>query len=186
MEPIKDAGREEAAVDLDATWRQASKLFSGMRFGFSPPNEWWALCRRLYGDTITSSRTLDHWRKLAALVKPLDDAQVDYLRVLAQQRFEFSAAAFRVNAVASVTLPVSGALLVNQLAPGRVQEFIADDTLFWTVLALGLLLNLSYIFGNVFKARELRMALELLAADRRLARGETLASAGGDTSDVSP
>ena len=55
------------------------------------------------------------------------------------------------------------------------------------LLFIGVLLglNLGYMFLNVFKAREMRSALELTAADRRLMRRETIVSAGGDAVDLS-
>jgi len=167
----KDAAREARVMSV---WREANKLFSGMRYGFSHPRDMWLQTRRQFGDTITSSREMRSWTKLKAVTDTLDDVELDYLRTLANQRFEFSAARFRINAITSVTIPISAAVVANQIWPGSVQQIIKEDQITLTVLFVLLLLILGAVFGNVFKARELRMALDVEAARRRLHRGELL------------
>ncbi|MEL7454543.1 MAG: hypothetical protein AAGJ50_14340, partial [Pseudomonadota bacterium] len=159
----------------------------------------WRNLRRQYSDPISASLEYDHWQGLRALCRPLSDADVDYLRVLAQQKLEYSAALFRFNAVVYVTLPVSALVVINQLAPEWIDQLVSffavdeeDDEadrllLFinYTIAALATVGGIALLFNNVYKARELRMALEIEAGRRRLIRGEHIASAGGDTTDLS-
>ena len=164
-------------------WREASKLFSGLRYGLSNPLDGWFQTRRQLGDTITSSKKLKYWRKLRTLTDTLNDAELEYIRFLSQQRLEFTSAIFRMNAVMSVTLPISAAVVANQLYPGVVQDFIADSPIILTVVFAMFLVTIGLVFGNVFKARELRMALELEAARRRLLNGDASEHAGSPASE---
>ena len=179
-EPSEEDAREANAMRV---WREASKLFSGMRYGISDPVDGWFQTRRQFGDTVTSSRKLRYWKKLKTLTDTLSDSELEYVRFLAHQRFEFAAAVFRKNAVASVTLPITAAVVANQLYPGIVQAFLANSPIFLTISFVGLLIVLAVVFGNVFKARELRMALELEAARRRLRRGDVDADTSDRTSE---
>lgn len=174
LNTVEPGACEEDARETKTThaWREANVLFSPMRYGISNPFHAWIQTRRQAGDTITSSKKLRYWKKLKTLTDKLGDAELDYIRLLAQKRFEFSAALFRVNAVSSVRLPITAAVVANQLYPGFVQRFIADSPVVLTVLFLFFLILPAVVFGNVFKARELRMALELEAGRRRLHRGE--------------
>ena len=169
---------EEDAREANAmrVWREASKLFSGLRYGLSTPWDAWFQTRRQFGDTVTTSRQLRYWKKLKTLTDTLSDAELEYVRFLALQRFEFAAAIFRVNAVTSITLPITAAVVANQLYPGVVQKFLEEDSLILVGLFLLLVVLLAAVFGNVFKARELKMALELEAARRRLRRGDAARS----------
>ena len=159
-----------------AIWKQASRLFSGLRYGISSLKDTWYQTRRQFGDTITSSHKLSYWQKLRALTDTLDDQELEYLRTLAVKRFEFSAAIFRINAITSITIPVTTAVVINKVYPGSVQSWIEDDSLVLLVGFFIMLIMLIKVFGNVFKARELRIALDLESARRRLHRGEASAS----------
>lgn len=155
-----------------AVWKDASRLFSGLRYGISNPIDTWFQTRRQFGDTITSSHKLRYWQKLRALTDTLDDVEVEYLHTLATKRYEFSGAIFRMNAITSITIPVTAAVVSNQIYPGIVQKLLAEDSLILMGILLILLTMLVMVFGNVFKARELRMALDLEVARRRLHRGD--------------
>ena len=176
---------DEDAREANAmrVWRKANKLFSAAKYGFSMPRDAWFQSRRQFGDTITSSVELGYWKKLKALTDTLSDSELEYVRFLSHQRFEFAAAIFRMNAVASVTLPITAAVVANQLYPGIVQSYIADSPVLLTLAFIGLLIILAVVFGNVFKARELRMALELEAARRRLRRGDEAAGLAAMSSE---
>lgn len=183
-EPIHD---EEAVLQ---TWRKLCGCFSGIRYVANRPQDTWPLFKRNYVGDVTISWKLSYWKKAKALLIPLADAEVDYLRSLAQQRLEFAASQFRSWAVMSVSLPVSFLVLANQFSPAWVREEIfngSTDSIPTPIFVLIILAgaNLLYIFLNVVKAREMRTALELEAASRRLRRGETIVSAGGDTTDLS-
>jgi len=178
--PVEIADLESNAMRV---WREASRLFSGVRYGISNPLDGWFQTRRQFGDTITSSKKLRYWRKLRTLTDTLNDSELEYVRFLAQQRFEFAAAIFRMNAVMSVTLPLTAAVVANQLYPGLVQKFIEDTPIGLTITFVFFLVLLTIVFGNVFKARELRMALELEAARRRLLKGETSEHTGSPASE---
>ena len=189
-EVLSDAPSENAQDDVIdhesnamRVWREASRLFSGVRYGISNPLDGWFQTRRQFGDTITSSKKLRYWRKLRTLTDTLNDSELEYVRFLAQQRFEFAAAIFRMNAVMSVTLPLTAAVVANQLYPGLVQKFIEDTPIGLTITFVFFLVLLTIVFGNVFKARELRMALELEAARRRLLKGETSEHTGSPASE---
>ena len=188
--------------DLLVVWTRIHKVFCGWR-GQLYRNLWkssgWLNYKRNYMDPISASLQFDYWKQLREICEPLSDVDIDYLRVLAQQKFEFSAAMFRINAVMYITVPVSALVVINQVAPKWIKiayDFLRDDAVTkngidWVLLftyagaALSILLGIAVLFNGVYKARELRMALELEAARRRLLRGETIASAGGDTADVS-
>ncbi len=183
IENVTEAGtndspdmRDEEAREqkVMTVWRSASRLFSGLRYGVSGLKDTWFQTRRQFGDTITSSYKLQYWQKLRLLTDTLDDHELEYLRVLANKRFDFTAAIFRVNAITSITIPVTAAVVVNQIYPGSVQNWIEDDSLTLVIGFLILLIMLIKVFGNVFKARELKMALDLEAARRRLHREEFL------------
>lgn len=162
--------------EVMAIWKQASRLFSGLRYGVSSLKDTWYQTRRQFGDTITSSHKLSYWQKLRVLTDTLEDQELEYLRTLAVKRFEFSAAIFRINAITSITIPVTTAVVINQVYPGSVQSWIEDDSLVLLIGFFILLIMLIKVFGNVFKARELRIALDLESARRRLHRGEPSAS----------
>ena len=187
--------------DLLLIWQEIHKTFCGWR------GQIWrtvngsdrALKRRArYSDGISVHMKYAHWQALFEICSPLSDAELDYLRVLAQQHFEFSAAMFRFNAVAFITLPISALVVINQLAPGWLSRFLKDTLGIFTTNQAGmigsltgygiglvsLLIGVALLFNRVYKARELRMALEIEAGRRRLLRGETLTSAGGDASDL--
>lgn len=178
---------EEALLD---TWRKLCRYFSGVRnFTMNPKDAWIHMIRCYVGD-ITINWKLSYWKKAKALIKPLADAEIDYLRSLTQQRLEFTASLFRTAAVSSVTLPVSFLVLANQLFPKWVREELLSsedvnnlDIIFLVILLTAI--SLLYTYMNVLKAREMKTALELEAAGRRLKRGETIVSAGGDATDIS-
>ena len=174
---------DEHEANAMRVWSEASKLFSGMRYGSSNPVDAWFQSRRQFGDAVTSSKKLRYWKKLKTLTDTLNDAELEYIRLLSHQRFEFSAAIFRMNAITSVTLPVTAAVVANQLYPGIVQTFIAESTVITALGILTLLIIVAVGFGNVFKARELRMALELEVARRRLRRGEVNSASEAGTSE---
>lgn len=178
---LKDQDPSEA--NAMRVWREANRLFSGMRYGISNPIDGWYQTRRQFGDTVTSSQKLRYWRKLKTLTDTLSDPELEYVRFLSLQRFEFAAAVFRKNAVASVTLPITAAVVANQIYPGIVQGIIANSPVFLTISFVVLLVVLAVVFGNVFKARELRMALEVEAARRRLLRGDVTSGSAPNSSE---
>lgn len=176
--------------ELMAAWKDVRRAFTGSKAIFYTlfiSN--WSLrsMMRSYGDTISNSFRLPYWKRFDEVVRPLSDPDVDYLRVLAQQQFEFVAASFRMNAVIMVTFPVTAAVLFNQLVPGSVVRYFEDEMSINSVLIIAFffLVAIGLLFAGVYRAREMRMALEIEAAKRRLARGETIASAGGDAQDIS-
>jgi len=190
-EPVSDKHLPHDAAILE-TWRKLCSCFSGVKYVGGNPKDFWTLTTRPYVADVTHQWKLSYWKKARVLLVPLEDSEIDYLRVLAQQRLETSAANFRAWAVSSVSIPVSALVVANQLFPEwiRAEVFnndsgnsLSQDS----ILGLGILLfiNLLYIFMNVFKAREMRSALEMIAAERRLKRGETIASAGGDAAELS-
>ena len=176
--------------DLLPIWKEIRRAFTGPRAVFYTLfiSNWSSRSMmRSYGDSISNSFKLPYWKRFNKIVAPLTDADVDYLRVLAQQQFEFVAASFRMNAVIMVTFPVTAAVLINQLLPGSVVRHFGDGASLNSILIIGVffLLAIGLLFAGVYRAREMRMALEIEAAKRRLARGETIASAGGDAQDIS-
>lgn len=182
-----DSERHE---ELLVVWQSLRKIFAGWRnnlLALFDPRQSMGLVRRSLGDAISASFRLPYWDKFNATVAPLSDPEIDYLRVLAQQQFELAAASFRFNAVTSVTVPASAAVLINQFAPGQIAKAYDGPSDFWilAIVALFIFGALSLLFSGVYRSRELRMALEIEAAKRRLKRGETLSSAGGDAQDLS-
>lgn len=191
-DPIDDAAAEapQRHVELMKVWRDVRRAFTGIRavlYTLFVSNWSTRAMMRSYGDAISNSFRLPYWKRFDKIVAPLSDADVDYLRVLAQQQFEFVAASFRMNAVIMVTFPVTGAILINQLFPGSVVNYFEEAASVNAVLIIAcfFLIAIGLLFAGVYRAREMRMALEIEAAKRRLARGETIASAGGDAQDIS-
>ena len=174
------------------TWRKLCNCFSAVKYIGGHPKDFWGLSTRPFAADVTRQWKLSYWKKARDLLAPLQDSEIDYLRVLSQQRLESSAAHFRAWAVFSVSMPVSALVVANQLFPEWVKAEIfnrdggdsfSQDGLFG--LGIFLAINLLYIFINVFKAREMRSALEMIAADRRLKRGQTITNAGGDITELS-
>lgn len=184
---------DDILAELDraqAAWRKLCGCFSGIKYVANRPKDMWTLIKRRFVGDVLINWNLTYWKKAKAILVSLTDPEIDYLRSLAQQRFESAASQFRLWAVSSVTIPVSIVVILNQLAPEWFRrEFLQepDETIFglYVVFLTVAIVNLFYIFLNSLKAREMRMALELEAADRRFMRGETFVSAGGDTSDLS-
>lgn len=176
-------------VELLQVWRSIRRIFTGWRSVFYTLFANWSMrsMARSYGDAITNSLKLPYWQRFEKIIAPLSDADVDFLRVLAQQQFEFVAASFRMNAVIMVTVPVTAAVLFNQIFPGSIVTYFEEQGSSNPIYIVGafFILAIGLLFAGVYRAREMRMALEIEAAKRRLARGETIASAGGDAQDLS-
>lgn len=177
-------GEEKKIVDaVDNAWERATKLFANAK-AMRPRTSW------LTGVGMdTSANRLQRLlrqprtRELHDALNKLDAVALRRFLQRAEINLERAAAAMRLNLVVNISVPVGALVIVNQLFPQAVTNFVADYGMDAIIMASAavlflLLLSIWYSYCAVTQARDLAHLTKLYVA-----RHQDIAAAPHDYDD---
>ena len=160
-----EVGAELSPGELWTLWRRLVGVLSMLRMPFDSmfaPSSW-----TLVGvDYVSGLRRNDSTQKIFDLLRRLSPADLRRIHLLAQINHRRQEAVSRWTAIMVVTVPVSGALALSQLAPDLLARIRRDwlDLSVTTLVALaGIVL---FYLASAWRARQLATVIELAFVER--------------------
>jgi len=146
-------------------WRAYKRLFSTWSLPISTfftPGAWgW-----LGNDVVSGLRKNGSTRKAFELLSPLSDEQFDKLSALVSVNLRRQEQGFQVLAVFYISVPLTFALFVGEIAPGEVLAFIRDEPQATWQLVISLAAVTLLYLAALWRARQMMHVLDLARIER--------------------